>query len=172
MTYSAGWFVRYCGFRLLLGGLSLPFLAGCGGNAPVTAEKSKFQVAGEEDKEPGKEEASATGTDDTENEGFPAAKANPLKPKALAKQAGSSPGKPEAETPAKTAESPEVVEDNNDYGASPQYPLPLTGGPQAVAEFLEKLGTKNPKATTKKEQEVDFLAIQDSRLAAARKLIS
>ena len=38
MTYSAGWFVRYCGFRLLLGGLSLPFLAGCGGNTPVTAE--------------------------------------------------------------------------------------------------------------------------------------
>src|SRR6185503_13112891 len=101
MTYSAGWFVRYCGFRLLLGGLSLPFLAGCGGNTPVTAEKSKFQVAGDDEKEPAKEEASEAGKGDDESNGFPAAKANPLQPKALTQQAGVSPGKPEAETPAK-----------------------------------------------------------------------
>jgi thiol-disulfide isomerase/thioredoxin len=171
MTYSPGWFVRYCGFGLLLGGLSLPFLAGCGGSAPVTAEKSKFQVAGDDEKDPAKEGGSEAGKRDDESSGFPAAKANPLQPKAVAKQAGSSPNKPDAETPAKTAESPEVVEDNKDYGASPEYPLPA-GGAQKIANFLEDLGKKIPKGTTKKEQEADFIAIQDSRLAAARKLMT
>src|SRR5690349_390280 len=106
MTYSPGWFVRYCGFGLLLGGLSLPFLAGCGGSAPVTAEKSKFQVAGDD------ENAPEAGKADTKDDGFPPAKSA----KKPSRGKGSKSGE---EEPAKASESPEVVEDNKDYGASP-----------------------------------------------------
>src|SRR6185503_21374745 len=66
----------------------------------------------------------------------------------------------------------EVAIDTDDYGASPQYPLPKGGSAQDVADFLQKLDSKKPKGRTKKEQEADYLAIQDSRLAAARKLIT
>jgi thiol-disulfide isomerase/thioredoxin len=171
MTYSPGWFVRYCGFGLLLGGLGVPFLAGCGGSAPVTAQKSKFQVAGDDEKDSAKEGASEAGKEDKEDNGFPTAKAKPLQPKPGTKKAPASGGEPEAETPAKTAESPEVAEDATDYGASPQYPLP-PGGPQKVFEFLKDLDQKQPKGSTKKEQEADFHALQDSKLAAARKLMT
>ena len=167
MTYSPGWFVRYCGFGLLLGGMSLPFLAGCGGSTPVTAEKSKFQVAGDDENEPAKERASAKGKGSEDNQGFPQATGAPPIKKSTART-GSKSGEAE---PANAGESPEVVEDNNDYGASPQYPLP-PGGPQDVFDFLQNLSKKKPKGSTKQEQLADYVAIQDSRLAAARKLMT
>lgn len=167
MTYSPGWFVRYCGFGLLLGGMSLPFLAGCGGSAPVTAEKSKFQVAGDDENEPAKEGASAKEKGSEENQGFPQATGTPPIKKSTSRT-GSKSGEA---APANAGESPEVVDDNKDYGASPQYPLP-PGGPQDVFDFLQNLSKKKPKGSTKQEQLADYVAIQDSRLAAARKLMT
>ncbi len=164
MTFSTGRYVLFSKFGLLLSGMVLTLLAGCGEPAPVTAEKSKFQVAGEEDKQPakGKEESGDSGFE------FPKPSTKPPAPKNSSSK-GNAAGTPSKEP--ETAQPSEETEDTNDYGASPQYPIP-PGGAQVIADFLQNLGEKKPKGRTKKEQEADFLAIQDSRLAAARKLLN
>ncbi|MGI8978726.1 MAG: TlpA family protein disulfide reductase [Pirellulaceae bacterium] len=165
MTDIPGWFVRNACSGLLLGGVSLALLSGCGDPAPVTAEKSKFQVAGDDEKQPAKDgsQGDAKGT-----EKLPRSEGDPLIPKLSPRPRGES----DPEGAAKTDEPTEVATvDTTDYGASPQYPLP-PGGAQDVADFLRNLGEKKPKGRTKQEQEADYLAIQESRLAAARKLLT
>lgn len=154
----------FCGF--LLGGFGLAVLSGCGDPAPVTAEKSKFQVAGEGDTEPGKEDSKSAAKSDS---AFPGLEADPV-------VGEKTPGTGEEPANNDVAKTPGAVEDGaddtKDYGASPQYPLPKGKDPQDLAEFLRNLDEKKPKGRTKQEQEADFLAIQDSRLAAARKLLT
>ncbi len=164
MTVFSARLVSFCCPGLLLGGLGLALFTGCGDPAPVTAEKSKFQVAGDEDQQKAKE---GSQEDEKGAKKFPGSETDPLIPK-LSPRRGS---EPDAEGSSKTGEPTEVVADTNDYGASPQYPLP-PGGAQDVADFLQNLGAKKPKGRTKQEQEADYLAIQDSRLAAARKLLT
>src|SRR5436190_1736627 len=77
MTLSFGSVVRIWGVGLLLASLSLA-LVGCGDSAPVTAKNSKFQAAGEDEKESAKEGPSAKSGDD---EGFPFTKESPAKSK-------------------------------------------------------------------------------------------
>ncbi|MBC7854072.1 MAG: hypothetical protein IAF94_11600 [Pirellulaceae bacterium] len=165
MTEYPGWFVRNCCSALLLGGVSLALLSGCGDPAPVTAEKSKFQVAGEDEKQPAKD---GSPVDAKGTEKLPGSQTDPLIPSRSPRTGN----EPRPEGPSETGEPTEVATvDTTDYGASREYPLP-PGGAQEVYEFLEKLGTKKPKGLTKKEQEADYLAIQDSSLAAARKLLT
>jgi thiol-disulfide isomerase/thioredoxin len=164
MTLNLGSVVRFCGVGFLLAGMSL-VLNGCGSSDPVTAKNSRFEVAGEAEKEPAKEGATAKSG---EEEGFPFSKETPVKSGKNAPKQGS---EPEAETPEK-AEGPDVaVDDNTKYGASLQYPLP-SGGAEQLAKFLQELDSKTPKGDTEKEQKDDYVAIQDSRLAAARKLLT
>ncbi|MFN0018692.1 MAG: redoxin family protein [Pirellulaceae bacterium] len=159
MTLFSGRCVRIFWSELLLLGLGLALLAGCGDPAPVTADKSKFQVAGDDEKSPPKGEDDKDSTD----VGFP-------KPSTKPPISKSPKGAPAGE-PGESPEPTEVTEDTKDYGASAQYPLP-PGGPQDVLDFLQNLSEKKPKGRTKKEQEADYLAIQDSRLAAGRKLLT
>ncbi|MCE9528252.1 MAG: redoxin family protein, partial [Planctomycetales bacterium] len=163
MTLSPRPCVRFSCSEFLLAGLSLALLAGCGDPAPVTADKSKFQVAGDDEKPSAKGE----GDKDSTVVGFPKPS---TKPPTSKPSKGTPAGEP-GEEPGKPAEPTEVTEDTNDYGASKEYPLP-SGGPQDVADFLQNLGEKKPKGRTKKEQEADYLAIQASRLAAGRKLLT
>jgi thiol-disulfide isomerase/thioredoxin len=168
MILFTGWCVRFCCSGLLLGGVGLTLFAGCGDPPQVTAEKSKFQVAGTDDEPSAKQDSPADAKGITGKGQFPSAETAAF-PSKESPRKSSEPG---AETAPQTGEAAEVATvDTHDYGASPQYPIP-PGGAQVVAEFLQKLGEKKPKGQTKQEQEADFLAIQDSRLAAARKLLT
>ena len=155
--------LRYISCSVLLAGLSLALFSGCGDPAPVTAEKSKFQVAGEDDEQPAEKNSGTKSKSE-----FPGLETEPLAPK-LASADGK---EPTSEEVSKTAAERKEETSDDDFGASPQYPLPPGKDPQDVADFLQNLQKKKPKGRTKQEQEADYLAIQDSRLAAARKLLT
>ena len=167
MTVSRTSCLRFHCAPFLLGGLVLALFSGCGDPAPITAEKSKFQVEGNEEEQPAKEADSSKASGKTAAGEFPSVAADAISQK---KSPRAKPG-PAEEEPGKPAESPEVVEDTNDYGASPQYPLP-SGGADRLMSFLQKKLQQKPQGATKNEQQADYVAIQDSSLAAARKLLS
>ena len=142
MTVFRVSFVRFNCAAFLLGSFGLALISGCGDPAPVTAEKSKFQVAGEEEESPAKDGDPPKASGKSGTGEFPSVAGDPFSQK-KSPRAKPEPG---AEDPGKAAEPPEVVEDTNDYGASPQYPLP-SGGAQEVVDFLQDLNAKTPRGS-------------------------
>ena len=106
MTFTTGRFVLFFKSGLILAGLGLVFLGGCGEPAPVTAEKSKFQVAGEEDKQPaaGKEDDGKPSIE------FPKPSTKPPAAKSPSPSKGNPAGKP-GEEPAAPTHPGDVPED-------------------------------------------------------------
>lgn len=132
------------------------WLVGCGNEpAPITAANSQFSP---EDDGKTETETGTTGENDTDS-----TDATPKESLITGQK------KPSTKPPAasgKTADPTETPEEEGtEKEGSERYPVP-EGDAQALIQFIDELGQRQPRGATRPEQVQDFLAMQDSRLAA------
>jgi thiol-disulfide isomerase/thioredoxin len=161
---SAGWLIASFAAALVC------LVAGCGGDkGPVTASSSKYKPAESTAEQPAEDGATQAGSADAAVPTAPRKvniKTNGAKPAAADAAAADavpeSPfaGKAKSETNAKDGEA-----------ASGKYPLPK-GDAAALAQFFKEMGQREPQGNTRQEMLADLIAIQEARLAAAKKALS
>ncbi|MEX2026840.1 MAG: hypothetical protein WEH44_06055, partial [Pirellulaceae bacterium] len=161
---------KFVGICCLLPVLGFALLTGCGGDSgPVTAESTKFKPAAAGAAKPA--ESAASPADDAD-ELFPGgASAKVGSPSAAAKRSagagdddGSVPSSPFADPG--NGKAPAAA--HNTTGD--KYALPK-GDTQSLLRFIDELGQREPDGITRDEVLADATAIQEARLAAARRAL-
>ncbi len=153
---------------LLVASWSL-LLAGCGGNdGPVTAESSKFKPASGDKAEPAAD-ARVPDEDSVDT-------AAPLSRKVTVKTKKGQSARGDADAANVVPESPFADKGDAAAGepagdaAGGKYSLPKEGT-QALLKFIDELGAREPEGTTRDEVLADATAIQEARLAAAKRAL-